>query len=950
VVSNDPITESPLNKMPVFRNDWGTVKIKNDPYNYAKLGGDRYRLYNILSTISPTRQINIKLVSDYETIIGYFGFIDCKLSEDKNTITVQPTILDQHSPFIENYEKEIKLYEGQNAVLNGEFISFVGNDAVGWSKTTPSTETYPAYFKEKTAIRIPSVVDLLGNTGINQTFPFVNKGKNITLILQYLLIGTSNVRENLKFKCHLQCDVNSYDLTETGKWIAYDSGYKATYKKAAVALDTNSVNEYMTFSLVSEAIPETGVITFFLFHEPGFDSDLYFSKVRLELSTIQMKTISVNLNEETLVTLTQDKTGIEGIRENYFDNYFRTPDGTRNWDSSLFDCDDYFSPDGTPNQGYLSAGDTALKSLNKLTYSDLINIMDNDQNSSFYQGEMSELTVLRGMYFKKNLVRRRMFYGQAKFTREEVRIVDTLDENNNLIPPQVGLNWKSTQDVDLKGYRLWVRKPYNGAISTWVLGTKEELGEGQYHAKITSVRNYPLTSNTIQYNTCVDLRDLIKQIYQSTDDSLIGKNVYSTFFWNDSQTEEIEGKIFPDGNTDQNYVSGVTPNPLNNILALHTSDLIEDNFIDEEKSVLKISGGDFFKDLRLKFRNQIYFYVDSYYDLHIEHVKFFEKTRLYKNLVSARYDYIPDYREFEFIKEEMFSLERYNVSNSGYQDFKTTDVTFEKIVSNKRKLDVKYEETITKLSTDLQYCIENAANLDNGIVLIAYDVVDEENISRYGIGQKTGKLVLNGDLSLSSLIFNYGRYAGTYKSGQINGTTYNFENTSRTKKGVEITIKDIVSENEIKTLLGNGTILSKTKDYDNENTKVTLAYPFEVVEISNGDGEILDTGNANNTILALPIVSTGAVTVYELYEEYNIILNCESIDDGDSAITEKGICFSTSLNPTIADTKNAGIPSTGIGTYIGAYAGLSSGYYYLRAYATNSVGTAYGNSQTFIIP
>ena len=70
------------------------------------------------------------------------------------------------------------------------------------------------------------------------------------------------------------------------------------------------------------------------------------------------------------------------------------------------------------------------------------------------------------------------------------------------------------------------------------------------------------------------------------------------------------------------------------------------------------------------------------------------------------------------------------------------------------------------------------------------------------------------------------------------------------------------------------------------------------------------------------------------------------ISDGGEAITAKGVCWSTSASPTIADSKTS--DGTGIANFVSNIVGLSEGTtYYVRAYATNDVGTAYGNELTF---
>jgi uncharacterized protein (TIGR02145 family) len=72
------------------------------------------------------------------------------------------------------------------------------------------------------------------------------------------------------------------------------------------------------------------------------------------------------------------------------------------------------------------------------------------------------------------------------------------------------------------------------------------------------------------------------------------------------------------------------------------------------------------------------------------------------------------------------------------------------------------------------------------------------------------------------------------------------------------------------------------------------------------------------------------------------------LSDGGSPITSRGIVWSSTTNPTT--TTNQGIISngTGIGSYTSSISLLTYGtLYYVRAYATNSVGTAYGTQITF---
>lgn len=68
--------------------------------------------------------------------------------------------------------------------------------------------------------------------------------------------------------------------------------------------------------------------------------------------------------------------------------------------------------------------------------------------------------------------------------------------------------------------------------------------------------------------------------------------------------------------------------------------------------------------------------------------------------------------------------------------------------------------------------------------------------------------------------------------------------------------------------------------------------------------------------------------------------------DGGAAVTERGICWSTSSNPTTSNSKATS--GSGTGSFSAGMTGLSqSTTYYVRAYAINSVGTAYGSQVSF---
>ena len=91
------------------------------------------------------------------------------------------------------------------------------------------------------------------------------------------------------------------------------------------------------------------------------------------------------------------------------------------------------------------------------------------------------------------------------------------------------------------------------------------------------------------------------------------------------------------------------------------------------------------------------------------------------------------------------------------------------------------------------------------------------------------------------------------------------------------------------------------------------------------------------TAATLPTVVTGDISGTTAHGEVT--------DAGGAIVTERGICWGTSHNPTTAGTH--GSSGTGIGTFSVELTDLAPGTtYYVRAYATNSAGTAYGSEKT----
>ncbi|MFM7090276.1 MAG: fibrobacter succinogenes major paralogous domain-containing protein, partial [Bacteroidota bacterium] len=125
----------------------------------------------------------------------------------------------------------------------------------------------------------------------------------------------------------------------------------------------------------------------------------------------------------------------------------------------------------------------------------------------------------------------------------------------------------------------------------------------------------------------------------------------------------------------------------------------------------------------------------------------------------------------------------------------------------------------------------------------------------------------------------------------------------------------------------------------NGNTKYYIrAYATNVIGTSYGS---LDS------LVTLPVVPTLTTSVITGITDSSATSGGIISSDGGAVITDRGIVWGIAQNPTIpsTDTTKNG---TGIGSFTSNLRSLNgSTTYYVRAYATNSAGTGYGNQVSF---
>ena len=165
--------------------------------------------------------------------------------------------------------------------------------------------------------------------------------------------------------------------------------------------------------------------------------------------------------------------------------------------------------------------------------------------------------------------------------------------------------------------------------------------------------------------------------------------------------------------------------------------------------------------------------------------------------------------------------------------------------------------------------------------------------------------------------------------------------------GAKVTARGICwSEEENPTTLndntiegsGTGTFTSTLTDLTAGTTYYARAYAENKAGIAYGNEVSFNTNAAT-----LPVLTTDSVTSIM---SVTAVSGGDITDDGGSEITARGVCWSTEALPTVNDDKTT--DGAGTGSFTSHITGLEPDYgYYVRAYATSSAGTGYGEQYHF---
>ncbi len=155
---------------------------------------------------------------------------------------------------------------------------------------------------------------------------------------------------------------------------------------------------------------------------------------------------------------------------------------------------------------------------------------------------------------------------------------------------------------------------------------------------------------------------------------------------------------------------------------------------------------------------------------------------------------------------------------------------------------------------------------------------------------------------------------------------------------------------ERKTDSGNFTEIGSTATdlttFSDKTVELNTNYTYRVYSF-NQVGKSISYSNE----VVIKTLNVPALTTYAIDQISSSGANSGGnvTSDGGSTITSLGIVWDTATNPTIAlSTKASSTTSPSLGAFKSSMTGLKeSTKYYVRAYATNSAGTSYGNELSF---
>ena len=182
-----------------------------------------------------------------------------------------------------------------------------------------------------------------------------------------------------------------------------------------------------------------------------------------------------------------------------------------------------------------------------------------------------------------------------------------------------------------------------------------------------------------------------------------------------------------------------------------------------------------------------------------------------------------------------------------------------------------------------------------------------------------------------------------YTTATVGGNVTKDNGVAVTERGVcwATTDNPTISDNKETSGDGVGAFTVSLTELADATTYYVRAYAINEVGISYGE-----TNSFTTQTISVPTVSSAHIVDVS---ESSVTLEGTIVDDNGATVTEQGVCWATTENPTVSDNKVVADNETT--SFSLSITGLEKGtIYYVRTYAVNSIGIAYGDQILYMTP
>jgi len=234
-----------------------------------------------------------------------------------------------------------------------------------------------------------------------------------------------------------------------------------------------------------------------------------------------------------------------------------------------------------------------------------------------------------------------------------------------------------------------------------------------------------------------------------------------------------------------------------------------------------------------------------------------------------------------------------------------------------------FSETINGLEANMTYHVRAYANNEKG--------------TAYGLDREfvTASIVVLPTVTTAEIT------EITTNSAICGGEVTNDGGAEVTERGIcwSVNANPTLNESHIASGTGTGAFIAMMNCLNDNTTYHVRAYATNEKGTAYGP----DMEFVTASIVVLPTVTTAEIT--EITAN-SAVCGGEVTNDGGAEVTERGVCWSMNVNPTLNDSHI--VTGTGTGAFTAEISDLEANTtYHVRAYATNEMGTAYGLSVVF---